>query len=255
MSRARTSVKLVAVSAELWSMGETVDGIVATIGIARGTLVDIARRRRDLFPGRKSGRQKGHGFWTEAKIAKAVEIWDAGGRGEDISDRLAVGLSSVRAAIARNRDRFSRRTDLLAQTGMRHPPKVKKPKAEKRAAKPKPAPKAPVAPQPVAKIAPPPAADATPMVVRDRTPKAESFRPLPGIEPLPKESPITIRRCAWPVHLDDDPFTNANRYFCGEPKIFGKPYCDAHDRLAHSSGTPGERSADRVMEFHAGRAA
>lgn len=252
MSRQRTSPKMIATSAELWSMGVTVDGIATALGIAHGTLGDIARRRRDLFPARKSGKQKGYGFWTEAKIAKAVEIWDSGGGGEDIRDRLSVGLSSVRGMISRNRERFSRRKDLLAQTGMKHPPKAKTVKAKK----PKPAPPA-MKPQPAPKIAvaPKPTADAEPPIVRDRTPKAESYRPLPGTTPLPKESPLTIRRCSWPVHLTDDPFTNAATFFCGEQRLAGKPYCSGHHQLAHSSGTAGERSADRVMEYHAGRPA
>lgn len=250
MSRARTSLKLVAASSELWSMGETVDDIAATLGIARGTLGDIARRRRDLFPGRKPGMRKGHGFWSEDKIAKAVEIWDAGGRGEDIRDRLAVGLSSVRAMISRNRDRFSRRKDLLAQTGMKHPPRAKTVKAKK----PKPAPPA-VKPQPAPKIAVVTKPSAEPLIVRDRTPKAASFRPLPGVEPMPVLSAMIANRCSWPIHLTDDPFTNAATFFCGEQRLAGGPYCAGHHRLAHSSGTPSERSAGRVLEFHAGRAA
>jgi hypothetical protein len=246
MSRARTSAKLVAVSAELWSMGETVDGIVATIGIARGTLVDIARRRRDLFPGRKSGRQKGQGFWTEAKIAKAVEIWNAGGRGEDISDRLAVGLSSVRAVISRNRDRFSRRKDMLAQTGMMHPPraktvKAKKPKAGPRAAKPKQAPKAPATPKPAPVAAP--IGEAAPV------PKAMAFHPLPGTSPA---SLMRVCGCRWPVECEDDRFVKAATYFCNEPRMvkadrYGRQkqssYCATHDALSVGAGTISERQA------------
>ncbi|WP_188855395.1 GcrA family cell cycle regulator [Aureimonas glaciei] len=228
-------------------MGDTVRVIGASLGVSRAIVAGIASARRDLFPRRRPGKQKGVGFWSGDKIVIAAQLWAEGKSTAEVAEHFGAKPTSANALITRNRELFPHRGNMLKQTGMKHPPKAKKPKPAPPAVKPQPAPKIAAAPKPIAAAEPP--------IVRDRTPKAESFRPLLGAEPMPVLSALIANRCKWPVHAGDDPFTNAATFFCGEQRLAVGPYCAGHHRLAHSSGTPSERSADRVLEFHAGRAA
>lgn len=68
-------------------------------------------------------------------------------------------------------------------------------------------------------------------------------------DPVPFIEAISRGLCKWPLW---DDFEGPDiSMCCGGERIEGRPYCRSHEDLHRGIGTPGERSADRVLEKYA----
>lgn len=77
-----------------------------------------------------------------------------------------------------------------------------------------------------------------------RPARADAFRPLPGVSPVPMAE---ARGCRWPVHEAGDPMQESATHVCGAERVHPKlAYCPVHHRLSVGRGTQSERDAVRA---------